>query len=309
MKLRDFGAIILLGSIWGASYLFIKLGVAVIPPATFVLGRVVIAGLVSLAIMKARRIPLPNTRAVWATFAVMGLLNGAIPYTLITWGEQVIDSGLAAILIAAVPIFTVIFAWFFLPEERLTFTKGMGIVLGFLGVAVLIGPDALAGAHNNVLGDLAVVGAAASYGAAFVWARLRLRGVPPMAATTSQMAMATLWMLPLTLLVDRPWQLHFAPTPATWVALGSLLTLAVLGTSLAYVLYYWLVAEVGATQASLVTYISPFISLVWGALFLGEHLTLAAFVGFGLILLGLALINGFAIAVARRLVARGAHDF
>ncbi len=127
-----------------------------------------------------------------------------------------------------------------------------------------------------------------------------------MAATTGQLIAASAWMLPIALLVDRPWTLRLAPTPQTLAAVASLLSLAVLGTSLAYLMYYWLIAEVGATQASLVTYISPFISLVWGALFLGERLTLAAFVGFGLILLGLALINGFAGQVARRLAAGSA---
>ena len=305
MKLRDFGVLFLLGSIWGASYLFIKVAVAVLPPATLVSGRVIMAGLVSWLVLSSRGLRLPDTRDAWVNFAVMGLLNGAVPYSLITWGEQSIDSGLAAILIAAAPIFTVIFAQFLLHDERLTLPKTAGILLGFLGVVVLIGPDALAGARDNLRGDLAVVLAAVSYGAAFIFTRLRLRGVPPMAATTGQLIAASVWMLPITLVLDRPWTLRLALTTQTLAAVGSLVTLAVLGTSLAYLMYYWLIAQVGATQASLVTYISPFISLVWGALFLGERLTLAAFVGFGLILLGLALINGFAAQVARRLVPSG----
>jgi drug/metabolite transporter (DMT)-like permease len=231
----------------------------------------------------------------------MGLLNGALPYSLITWGEQFVDSSIAAILIAGVPIFTVIFAQFFLSDERLTWVSAAGIALGFLGVAVLIGPDALAGARNNLLGDLAIVGAAASYGAAFIWTRRRERRTDPLVATTGQLVMASMWMLPITLLVEQPWRLHLEPTTNTVAAVASLVTLAVVGTSFAYLLYYWLVARIGATQTSLVTYISPFTSVVWGALFLGERLTGAAIAGFALILVGLALINGFVGQVLRRL--------
>lgn len=293
VRLRDFGLLFLLGSIWGASYLFIKVAVAVFPPATLVTGRVLLAGLLSWLILKAQGSGLPRDSRDWTSFAGTGLLNGALPYTLITWGEQFVDTGLAAILIASSPIFTVIFAQFFLPDERLTPPRAAGIVLGFLGVAALVGPDALAGAGDSLLGDLAIVAASASYGAAFIWTRLRMRGVTPMQATTGQLLMATLYILPIALVVDRPWQLDLAPTATTFAAVAALLALAVVGTSLAYVLYYWLVKQVGATQASLVTYISPFTSLVWGALLLGERLTLTAGIGFGLILLGLGLINGW----------------
>lgn len=303
MNARQLGALVLLGSVWGASYLFIKVAVGVFPPVTLVAGRVILASIASWLILVSRHIGLPRDRAAWTSFAVMGILNGAIPYTLITWGEQHIDSGLAAILIAAAPIFTVIFAQVFLHDEKLTLAKGLGILLGFLGVAVMIGPDALAGARDSLLGSLAVVAAAVSYGAAFIWARLRMKGVQPMAATTGQLIMASLYMLPIVLLVDRPWTLSLAPTGDTLAAVLSLLTLAIVGTSLAYLVYYWLVREVGATGASLVTYISPFTGLTWGALFLGERLTVAALAGFALLLLGLALINGWVGQAVRRVRA------
>lgn len=300
MRLRDFGVLFLLGAIWGASYLFIKVAVGVFPPATLVLGRVLIAGVLSWLILKAQRSGLPRDRRDWVSFAGTGLLNGALPYTLITWGEQYVDSGLAAILIASSPIFTVIFAQFFLHDERLTVAKVVGILLGFLGVAALVGPDALAGARNSLLGDLAIIAAAISYGAAFIWTRLRMRAVAPMQATTGQLLMATLYILPIALIVDKPWQLTLAPTTQTLAAVASLLTLAVVGTSLAYLLYYWLVKQVGATQTSLVTYISPLISVMWGALLLGERLTAGDFIGFALILAGLVVINGLPLRRARR---------
>lgn len=301
MRLRDFGILFLLGSIWGASYLFIKVAVGVFPPATLVLGRVLIAGGLSWLILKLQGSGLPRDRRDWVSFAGTGLLNGALPYTLITWGEQFVDTGVAAILIASSPIFTVIFAQFFLPDERLTPSKALGILLGFLGVAALVGPDALRGVGDSLLGDVAIVAAAISYGAAFIWTRLRMRQVAPMQATTGQLLMATLYILPVALIVDRPWTLDLAPTTQTLSAILALLALAIVGTSLAYLLYYWLVRQVGATQTSLVTYISPFTSIVWGALLLGERLTASDFVGFALILAGLAVINGL---VARRPAAR-----
>ncbi len=301
MRLRDFGILFLLGSIWGASYLFIKVAVGVFPPATLVLGRVLIAGGLSWLILKLQGSGLPRDRRDWLSFAGTGLLNGALPYTLITWGEQFVDTGITAILIASSPIFTVIFAQFFLPDERLTPSKALGILLGFLGVAALVGPDALRGVGDSLLGDVAIVAAAISYGAAFIWTRLRMRQVAPMQATTGQLLMATLYILPVALIVDRPWTLDLAPTTQTLSAILALLALAIVGTSLAYLLYYWLVRQVGATQTSLVTYISPFTSIVWGALLLGERLTASDFVGFALIRAGLAVITGL---VARRPAAR-----
>jgi len=301
VRLRDFGILFLLGSIWGASYLFIKVAVGVFPPATLVLGRVLIAGGLSWLILKLQGSGLPRDRRDWVSFAGTGLLNGALPYTLITWGEQFVDTGVAAILIASSPIFTVIFAQFFLPDERLNVSKAVGILLGFVGVAALVGPDALLGARNSLLGDVAIVAASVSYGAAFIWTRLRMRRVAPMQATTGQLLMATLYILPVALIVDRPWTLDLTPTTETLTAILALLTLAIVGTTLAYLLYYWLVKQVGATQTSLVTYISPFTSIVWGALLLGERLTASDFVGFALILAGLAVINGLA---ARRPAAK-----
>ena len=308
MKPRDFGVLFLLGSIWGASYLFIKVAVQVFPPLTLVTLRVVMAALTSLLILRLRGIALPRSRAMWGTFLVMGLFNGAVPYSLITWGEQRIDSGLTAILIATSPIFTAIIAHFALHDERMTLTKIVGILLGFAGVAVLIGPDAFAGAGQNLAGDLAVVLASASYGATIVYARKHLRGVAPMAASAGQMVMASAAILPIALIVDRPWQLTLPETGTVVTAVASLVMLAVVGTSLAYLLYYWLIREVGATNASLVTYISPFTSIVWGTLLLGERLKLADFVGFGLILTGLAVINGYVRQIARRFAPASAGD-
>ena len=236
----------------------------------------------------------------------MGLFNAAVPYSLITWGEVRVDSGLTAILIATVPIFTVIFAHFFLHDERLTTTIGAGILLGFVGVAILIGPDALAGATQNLWGDLAIIVASMSYGGSVVYARYKMRGYPPLAASTGQMLMASLMMIPLALIIDRPWTISLPNAQTLMPALLSLLTLAVVGTSLAYLLYYWLIQNAGAVYASAVTYISPFASIVLGVVLLGEHVTVGDFVGFGLILVGLMLLNGYAGQIARRLVPTSA---
>lgn len=276
----------LLGAIWGTSYLFIKVGGAEIPPFTFVEGRVLIATLALWMTLHARGETLPRTRRAWLPLIGMGIFNGVIPYTLITWGELYISSGLAAILTAAMPIFTVILAHVLTRDEKLTAAKIVGILIGFGGVVVLLLDEALRGWRMEFWGQLAVVGAAASYATATLLARRFLRGVSHVVASTGQLASATVLMLPLALAFDNP----FALRPS-FVALGSLALLALLGTALAYVLYYWLIEHTGATRTSLVTYVIPITGVVWGAWLLNESLRGDALFGLALIIMGIGLVN------------------
>jgi drug/metabolite transporter (DMT)-like permease len=283
-----------LGTIWGASYMFIKIGVAEIPPFTFVSGRVLIAALVLLLAVRLRGFALPSFGRAWLPLVAMGIFNGVIPYTAITWGEQSISSGLAAILTGAMPIFTVILAHFLTHDERLTFSKVLGVLIGFGGVAVLFVPDlqpVLSKAEGNGLrmtfwGDLAVVGAAASYAIATLVARRYLLGTAHMVASAGQLLSAAALMLPLSLAFDNPLELRPSLAP-----LASLVTLAVLGTAVAYVMYYWLIERIGATGTSLVTYVIPVTALMWGALILGERFDVFALVGLALIIAGIGLVN------------------
>ncbi len=278
--------LLLLGVIWGASYLFIKIGGAEIPPLTFVAVRTIVASGALIAAMMLRREQWPNLRRMWMPLVAMGIFNGVIPYTLITWGELHITSGLAAILTAAMPLFTVLIGHLWTRDERLTAIKTVGIIIGFLGVIVLFLPDLQQGVQMEFWGEFAVVGAAASYGLSTIVAHKYMHGVTHTAAAAGQLGTAALIMIPLSLLFENPFSLH--PSP---IAIGSLVTLALLGTSFAYVLYYWLVENTGATRTALVTYLIPITALVWGVLFLAEPLAWEDLAGLALIILGIVFVN------------------
>ncbi|OQY95637.1 MAG: hypothetical protein B6D41_05705 [Chloroflexi bacterium UTCFX4] len=279
--------LILLGAIWGASYLFIKIGGESIPPITFVMGRAGLAALTLVVIAQLRREKLPPWRApVWRWLWVMGLLNSVVPYTLITWGETRVSSGLAAILVGAMPIFTVLLAHWLTHDEKLTPLKSAGIALGFFGVVILFLPDVQQGATFNLVGGLAIVLAAISYAFASIQARKHLKGFPHATVALGQMLTASAILIPASLLLDQPWTLQ--PTTASLI---SLLILAVVGTALAYLLYYWLIEQVGATRTSLVTYISPVIAVFLGALVLNETLDWTTVAGLILIVAGVGLVT------------------
>lgn len=279
--------LILLGSIWGASYLFIKIGGEYVTPVTLVAIRTTIAGMVLFVAMLARREKLPPRNApIWKWLAVMGLLNSVIPYTLITWGEHYISSGLAAILVGAMPIFTVLLANWMTPDEKMTPPKVVGVISGFIGVVILFLPDLWSGVAFNLFGGLAVITAALSYALATIYARRHLKGESHMTVAFGQMLMASVILIPASLLLEQPWTLK--PTP---LAMGSIVTLAVVGTAFAYLMYYWLISNVGATRTSLVTYISPVIAVILGAVYLQEHLQWTTLVGLVLIVAGVALVT------------------
>ncbi|UCF30509.1 MAG: EamA family transporter [bacterium] len=286
MTFKDLLLLVLLGVIWGASYLFIKVGVATIAPFTFVFGRTALAGLLLFAVMRARGRSMPRIGPIWISFLVMGFFNGAVPYTLITWGEIHIDTGLAAILNALMPLFTVIFAHYLTRDEKLSAGKITGVAVGFSGVVVLVGPTAAGGLSESLLGQLAVMGAAASYALAVIYGK-RLRDASSTVLATGQMFAAAVWTLPLSIIFDRPWTL----TPSA-ASLASMVCLSVLGTGLAYILYYHLLARVGATNLSLVTYIIPVSGVFWGVLILGEQVGLNALAALVLIMAGVAVTGG-----------------
>jgi drug/metabolite transporter (DMT)-like permease len=276
-----------LGAIWGASYLFIKVGGAEIPPFTFVAGRTIIASEALFVGLLARREGIPLLqRRTWLPLIAMGIFNSVIPYTLITWGETQISSGLAGILTAAMPIFTVLIAHLATRDEKLNAYKVIGVIVGFIGVVILFLPDLEAGIELSVLGDMAVLGAAFSYALASVIAHKYVGGVSHLGASFGQLFSAAVILLPLSLVIDRPWGLH--PSLA---ATASLATLALLGTAFAYVLYYWLIDHTGATSTSLVTYIIPVSAIILGAVVLHERFAWTAFAGLVGIIAGVGLVT------------------
>lgn len=287
--------LILLGSIWGASYLFIKVGGEVVPPLTLVFSRTAIASVVLFVTLrvKGERVPRWND-AIWKWFVLMGVINTVVPYTLITWGELYISSGLAAILIATLPIFTVLLAHWLTHDEKITPRKLLGVMAGFVGVVILFLLDLAQGQELFLAGGIAVLGAALSYAIAGIYARKTLKGVSPISSAFGQMLTAAVMILPASLLVERPWTI--SPTPAS---IFSILMLGVVGSGFAYILFYWLIAQVGATRTSLVTYVSPIVALILGAVILQEPLHWTMVVGLGLIIGGVGLVTNLQLSFGK----------
>jgi drug/metabolite transporter (DMT)-like permease len=285
MSLRNFLTLLILSLIWGASFLFIKVAVATIPPFSVAFGRTALAAVLLYLVLRSRGLRMPGWGSVWGTFLLMGLFNGAVPYTLITWAEIHIDSGLAAIVNALMPLFTVLLAHLFTGDERLSWMKIVGIFLGFLGVVALIGPAALKGLGKDVIAQLAVMAAAGCYAIAIIYGR-RLKGITPLVSATGQLFCAAFLTLPMVLVFDAPWALS-----PSFISVAALTCLSLLGTALAYLLYYHLLQRIGSTNLSLVTYLLPITGVFWGASLLGERLHWSAFLALGIILAGIAGVN------------------
>ncbi len=286
MSGADWLRLILLSVLWGGSFFFVGIAVPALPPLTIVLARVGLAALVLAAALPLLRLPWPRGARVWAALAVMGLMNNAVPFTLYVVAQGQITSGLASILNATTPLWGVVVAHVATRDERLTGAKALGVVLGFAGVAVMMGG---AFGEGTLWAQAACLGAALSYALAGVWGRRFGRmGLPPLSAAFGQVSCAALILLPLVLLVDQPWNL---PVPG-WGVIAALLGLAVLSTSFAYGLYFRLIASAGAVNAFLVTFLVPVSAVALGVAFLGEVLALRQVAGMGLIGLGLVVIDG-----------------
>jgi drug/metabolite transporter (DMT)-like permease len=217
---------------------------------------------------------------------VVGLFNGALPYTLISWGEQYISSGLAALLQSTTPIFTVLLAHFLTTDDRITAKKIVGVLLGFTGVGLLMLPDLRSGVRASLWGQLAMIAASISYAGTAIFARHRLRDEPPLVSAAGQFTMALVIMLPLSLLIDRPFDLS-----PSWQALGSWIGLSLFGTVIAYVIYYSLLSRTSATFVTMTTYIVPINGLILGALILDEPIRATLLISLGLILSGVLLVR------------------
>jgi drug/metabolite transporter (DMT)-like permease len=279
--------LLLLSLLWGGSFFFNEIALRELSPLTLVLCRVALAAAALQLVLRLRGQRLPDGRRWWPAFAVMGLLNNVVPFSLIVWGQTHIASGLASILNATTPLWTVLLAHFLTRDERLRSNRLAGVVAGFLGVTVMIGPDALGGLGSHVLAQLAILTAAFAYGCSSVFGR-RFRELDPLVTAAGQLTATTAMMLPLSLLVDRPWQLA-ALSPATWAAVASL---ALLSTALAYVLFFRILGRAGATNVQLVTFLIPPSALLLGTLLLDERLEPRHWAGMALIGLGLAAIDG-----------------
>lgn len=279
--------LIVLALVWGGAFFFSEVALEELRPFTIVFARVSLAALALWIVVLGMGLPLPRDAGIWGAFFLMGAINNVLPFSLIVWGQTAITGGLASILNASTPVFTVLLAHFFTRDERLTAGRLAGVLLGLAGVAVMIGPEALAGLGGSVAGQLAVIGAAICYGCAGVFGR-RFAGQPPLVTAAGQVTASSCLMLPLVLLIDQPWALAL-PGAATW---GALLGMALLGTALAYIIYFRILASAGATNILLVTLLVPVSAVLLGMAFLGERLEPYHVPGIILIGLGLLAIDG-----------------
>jgi drug/metabolite transporter (DMT)-like permease len=280
VKRRDVLLLILLSAIWGSSFLFIKLGVDELEPSVVACGRLVIGALLLLALLPGRG-GLSSLRGHLVPVLVLAALNNAVPFWLLGFAETRLDSGLTAVIQAAAPIFTVILASRIDATQRVTGARLIGVAVGFVGVALLVGVQS----GGNLVAAFAVLGVALCYASSVLYAGVTVRGIPPLQVSIGQLGFAALMLAPVALT-----QLPSSPPPAqTWLAV---LALGVLGSGIAYLLYFAIIASAGASRAILVTYLVPAFALVYGAVFLGEAVTAVALAGLALVLTGTALATG-----------------
>jgi len=285
VKPRELVVLFLLGTTWGSSFLFIKVGVEDLSPLMLVEGRMLLGAATVVIAAYALGLSLPRSRRLWLDVTIMAVLSNVVPFALIAWAEEHIASGTASVLNASMPLFTAMLAPFFITEEGMTAPKAAGVLTGFVGVAVFSGAD-VTGIGSNALGDLAAVAAASLYAVGAVFARLRLRGEHPLTSTAGQLVSGVVLLTPVAAVIGAREGISLHVDSGL-----SLLALGVFNTGFAYVMYLWLLAEAGAVKASLVTYVIPVTGLLLGWAVLHETIGPTAIAGLVLIVAGIALVN------------------
>jgi len=287
--------LLLLSVLWGGSFLYVKIALAELPPVTLMALRVTFGGLGLLVVLRVRGIKLPRDPAVWRALCVMAVFNAILPFALIAWGQREISAGLAAVINSATPLWTLLLAHFFTPDERLDAGRSIGVLVGFSGVVLLVGPDAVDGLGAPALAQLACVAATVSYGISLVWGR-RIRGIDGGTVAAGQFLSAAPAAIVLAAIIDRPWVL---PVPG-FATVASITGLVLLSTVVAYIVYFRLMQNYGAGNASLVTMLIPPSAMLLGAVFLGETVDPRALSGFALLAAGLAIVDGRMLRAIRR---------
>lgn len=283
MKIKNVHLLILLASLWGPSFLFIKIAVEEVPPVMLAALRIGIAAIILNVLLILRRERLPTGRNFWKKTFIAGLFAQAIPFVLINWGEQYVDSSLASILNGLVPLFTIIIAHFLIVEERLTNQKIVGVLLGFAGLIVLVTPSLSKGVEGSFWGILSITAAAVSYGIGLSYIRKHFTNAPSFKAAAAQLFSVTIYLVPLAFIAYP----EFSLGAVSYSALGSILVLALFGTAIAFIVYFKLIERSSAGYASLVTYLMPIYGVLLGVIFLNERVSLWMIVGALLILFGI----------------------
>jgi drug/metabolite transporter (DMT)-like permease len=287
MSVSDWLLIIALSMAWGGSFVFAEVALAELPPVTVALGRVGIAAVLLVAVVWAVGERLPQGGRLRGRIALMALLNNVIPFALILWGQLHVTAGLASILVATAPLFAVMVAHLATDDEKITPARLIGLGAGFAGVVVMIGPEVLGGLAADAVAPLAVLLGAFLYGASGVYGR-RFRGERPLVLAAGQMTAATIMLLPLSALLDRPWTLAM-PSAAAW---GALATMGAVSSALGFVIFFRVLARAGATNLMLVNFLNPVSTILLGAVLLGEQITPRQMIGMAAIAVGLAAIDG-----------------
>ncbi len=284
---RTWIELLLLGVIWGGSFLAVRIALDEIGVFSSVAHRVLWAALALWVVVYLRGIRVPGSPRLWAAFLIMGLLNNVIPFALLSWGQLHIEAGLTGILNAATAIWGVLIAAVFFRDERLTLARSVGVTLGFLGVATAIGLNNLQSLDVRSLAQLAVIGATISYALAGSWARAALANVSPILSAAGMLAASAIVVVPFAWVVEGP--LTLALEARTWAAIGYF---SLISTAVAYLLYYRILGQAGAGNLLLVTLLVAPVAIILGVLFRGEDLTASAYVGFALLALGLLILDG-----------------
>jgi drug/metabolite transporter (DMT)-like permease len=281
----EFALLATLATLWASSYTFIKIGIDTIPPVTLIAARTLIAGGILVLVMRWRGIRLPWDAASWRNFAIQACLNSVVPFTLIVWAEKSIDAGLAVILNSMTPVFTFLITWFWSRHEETPLRKLAGIALGLGGTCIIVGGQAFAHVGQELAAQLAVVLATMCYAGAAIFGR-NFKNLDPMAPAAGSLLSGAMILLPLSLVVDRPWTL--VPSQASIMAL---IGLAVFSTAMAFVIYFRLIRTLGSVGTTAQAYLRAPIGIAIGAYFLGERLSEGAWIGLLCILAGVAFMT------------------
>ncbi|HSK87589.1 MAG TPA: EamA family transporter [Anaerolineales bacterium] len=285
MKPKHWFVFILLGAIWSSSFMWIKIAVQEIGPMTLVAFRVLLGLLFGVVVILLQRAQLPRSLREWSPLLILGITNVAVPFFLISWGEQSIDSAVAAILDATVPLFTILIAHYLLHDDKMTVPKVLGLLMGFAGVVVLMSKD-IGASLGSVLGQLAVVLASAFYAGSSVYARKTTENTSGIMRSAGPLVSATVVMWLATFLVESP--VEIPQLRITWIAL---LFLGILGSGVAFIMAYYLIHEIGPTRTTMVTYLFPLGGVILGVVFLNEQLSWQVLVGAVLVILSLVVAN------------------
>lgn len=278
----EIALLLLLAALWGGSYTFIKLGVETIPPVTLIAARTLIAGAILVAIIRWRGLSLPRDLATWRLFLFQACLNSVLPFTLIAWAERSVDAGLATILNATTPVFVFLLTLAFAAQRKLDLRKAFGVAAGLAGIMLVVGVEAIGGLGGEFVPQLAIVLATISYACAALFGR-NFTGLDPLMPAAGSLLCGAAILLPLSLIVDRPWTL--APSQASILAL---LALAAFSTALAFAIYFRLIRTLGPVGTTSVSYLRVPFGVTIGIVFLGEHLSPTAWIGLALVVIGVA---------------------